>query len=302
MRMNVGARGAVGLVLLGALAAGWTLWETGAFAQIGHWASERQRDFQNAMAGAVSALRRGEASAFWTLIAVSAGYGFAHAVGPGHGKVLLGGAALASRASAWRMAGLAVASSLAQSASAVILVYGGLQVVSVSARWAVGAAEDILAPVSAAAIAAIGALLAWRGARAALATGGGHADAHGTACGHAHGPTPGQVEALSSWREAAVLVASIAIRPCTGAIFLLVIAWRMDLVWTGLAAVVAMGLGTAAFTVAVAVSGVAARGATLFAGTGSARGAALAAPLLQIAAGLAIVLLSAAVLAGFARV
>ena len=56
-----------------------------------------------------------------------------------------------------------------------------------------------------------------------------------------------------------MLVASIAIRPCTGAIFLLVIAWQMDIRTAGAAAVIVMGLGTAVFTSLVAVSTVTAR-------------------------------------------
>jgi ABC-type nickel/cobalt efflux system permease component RcnA len=126
--------------------------------------------------------------------------------------------------------------------------------------------------------------------------GGGHAG-----CGHRHGPDAAEVARLSGWRDAALLVGGIAIRPCTGAIFLLVIAWRFDLVWQGLVAVVAMGLGTAAFTVLVAVGGVAARGATLFASAGGGRAGALALPVLQLGAGLGVALLATGLLAGSLR-
>jgi len=295
--MRLSARGVAALVLLAlAIGAVW-LSEGGWFDALGRWAAEQQRAFQDAMAGSISALRRGDQAALWTLIGVAAGYGFAHAVGPGHGKVLLGGAALASRATMGRMAGLAVLSSLAQSLSAVLLVYGGLLVVEVSASMAVDAVERILAPASYAAIGAIGLLLVWRGVRR-LPWRGQAEHRHGPGCGHAHGPSAEEVQRLTSWREAAMLIGAIAIRPCTGAIFLLVIAWWMDLVWQGLAAVMAMGLGTAAFTVLVAVSGVATRGAAIFASAGESRGAALAVPALQIAAGAMIVFFAAAFLAG----
>ena len=56
-----------------------------------------------------------------------------------------------------------------------------------------------------------------------------------------------------------MLVLSIAVRPCTGAIFLLVIAWQMDLHMAGAAAVIVMGLGTAALTSLVAFSSIVAR-------------------------------------------
>jgi len=291
MRLIAGAAG------LAILALGLALWAMGAFDAASWWAAKAQREFQNAMAGAISALKRGDGAALWALIGVSAGYGFAHAVGPGHGKVLIGGAALATRASAWRMAGLAVASSLAQSASAVLLVYGGLLVVEVSASWAVGTVEGVLAPASYAAIGMIGLVLVWRGARALARLGRAAAHRHEDACcGHAHGPTPEQAERLSCWRDTALLIGSIAIRPCTGAVFLLIIAWGAGLVWQGFLAVIAMGLGTAAFTVIVALSGVAARGSALFASGGNARTAALALPLLQVLAGAAIVMFAAAFL------
>jgi ABC-type nickel/cobalt efflux system permease component RcnA len=165
-------------------------------------------------------------------------------------------------------------------------------------------------------MAAIGAVLILRGGRALLAAatpapalagvphghGPDHHDHHHAhdhvhgpdcGCGHRHAPTPEEVANVHSLRDALALIAGVAIRPCTGALILLVIAWRADLVWAGFAAVVAMGLGTASFVTAVAVSAVAARNAALFAGRGARVGAAL-----QIAAGVLIAAGAGAVLAG----
>jgi ABC-type nickel/cobalt efflux system permease component RcnA len=53
-----------------------------------------------------------------------------------------------------------------------------------------------------------------------------------------------------SWRKVAAVVLSVGIRPCTGAILVLVFALTQGLFWAGVAATFAMALGTA-ITVAV---------------------------------------------------
>ncbi|MEO9514499.1 MAG: hypothetical protein ABJG55_02040 [Paracoccaceae bacterium] len=82
-------------------------------------------------------------------------------------------------------------------------------------------------------------------------------------CG-AHGPTLEQAARINSLREVVVLVLSIAVRPCTGAIFLLVIAWQIDLAFAGALAVLTVGFGTAALTSLVAISSIAAGSAAGF--------------------------------------
>ena len=233
---------------------------------LAHWAVEQQRAFQNEMAGAVRGLRAGNPGATAALLTAAGAYGFVHAAGPGHGKYLIGGVGVGSRVSMARLLGIAVLSSLAQAAWAILLVYGGFALLEVSAQSVTTLAEDYLAPASYLVIALIGVVLVWRGLRglARQRTSGhdhGHDHDHdGACCGHAHGPTPDEVAALGSVRETLALVASIAVRPCTGAIFLLVIAWQMDIHAAGAAAVIVMGLGTATLTSLVAVSSIAARG------------------------------------------
>jgi ABC-type nickel/cobalt efflux system permease component RcnA len=92
------------------------------------------------------------------------------------------------------------------------------------------------------------------------------------------------VERVGGTGATLALVGAMAARPCTGALFLLVIAWRFDLAAAGAVGVVAMGLGTAAFTLLVAVLAVAGRDTALFA-AGGGRAGRLLAPGLQLAAG-----------------
>ncbi len=157
MRLNL-------LVCL-AVAAALAVYLTVDLNRLAAWAMEAQRGFQNQMASAVRALKTGDPGAYLALLSATAAYGFVHALGPGHGKYLVGGVGLGSRISTLRLMGLAVVSSLAQALWAVILVYGGFLVLEASAYGMTSLAEDVLAPASYLAIACIGLLIVWRGQR-----------------------------------------------------------------------------------------------------------------------------------------
>jgi len=118
------------------------------FDAIAQWAATEQRGFQNGMADAIRALRMGQIEALLALFAGAAAYGFFHAVGPGHGKALIGGVGLGTQVSASRLLLLSVASSLAQSFWAIVLVYCGFWILEVSANHMTALAEDFLAPLS----------------------------------------------------------------------------------------------------------------------------------------------------------
>nr|WP_171180080.1 hypothetical protein [Ruegeria sp. HKCCD8929] len=254
---------AIALILAGSAL---VLWLSVPWNRLSQWAAQEQRDFQNAMARALRAIRAGDAWAIWALCSATAAYGFVHALGPGHGQVLLGGTALASGATLRRMIVLTLASSLAQAGVAIFLVGGVALALGWATRDLVGMTEAWLAPASAIAISAIGVLLIVRGVRGwprqERVRHGRHVSHCG--CGHAHGPTVSEVQSLNSTREALALIGSVAVRPCTGALFVLVIALRMDVFLVGCLAVLTMSLGTAAFNLIVAGSGVAARRLTSF--------------------------------------
>lgn len=238
------------------------MWQSGALDGLTQWAAARQREAQNLMAGALRALRAGEPGATATLMLVCFGYGFAHAVGPGHGKVLIGGYGLGTQVAFARLASLSVLASLAQALTAVILVWAGLTIFDLSREALTGLSENIMADVSAAMIMAVGLWLAWRGIlqllRAERGVTKGHDNHHhhhhdeNCGCGHSHGPSIEEVTKTRSIRDAVILIAGIAARPCTGAVFLLLLTWRMGIFPTGILATFAMGLGTASVSLVVA--------------------------------------------------
>jgi nickel/cobalt transporter (NicO) family protein len=281
------ARRTAALALAAALLALAALWLSGAYAAVGIWAIEQQRALQGPLAQHIQDIPPGSSGAFWGLMALSAGYGFVHAVGPGHGKILVTGAALGTAASARRMAAIALAGSLAQALLAIALVYGAFLVFQASARAAVGL-EARLEPLGHLVIALVGAWLVSRGLWAAW-----HPRSS-CGCGHDHGPDPRAARARSL-REAGALVAAMAARPCAGALIVLVLAWSMGLAAAGAAAVIAMGLGTASFTVTLAVLAVTGRDAA-FLSAGPASAARRVGPALQVGAGATILIVSGALL------
>jgi ABC-type nickel/cobalt efflux system permease component RcnA len=283
------------------VALGLFFW-TGSDRVVQIWALEGQQDAQNAMARALRALRAGEPAALWSLMAVCFGYGFFHAVGPGHGKLLIGGYGAARAVGAAKLSAVALASSLAQAGTAIVLVGGGLWIWGLSRVQMTDMADRLFAPLSFGAIALVGLWLVWRGLRgwqALSGAGHGHGDHHHhhapgevcPSCGHAHAPAPEQIAAATGWRDIAALIGAVAIRPCTGALFLLILTAQMGIFAIGVAGTVAMALGTASVTVAVAIGAVTLRRGAL-AGLLDTPGLVRAQPALEIAIGALVALVA----------
>ncbi len=266
------------------------MWTSGAFDQIAAYAAGQQQAFQNRIAQALRGIRSGQAGAFGLLLGMCFAYGFFHAVGPGHGKVLISGYGLGRKVPVLRLSAIALASSLAQALSAILLVYGGILIFNLGRQSLVGMADDVLAPASFAAIVLIGLWLVLRGLRRMASLRAerahdhhhhAHDHAHGEdgsacpSCGHRHGPTLAEVDQISSLREALVLIGGIALRPCTGALFVLIITWQLDIALAGIAGTIAMAIGTALVTISFGLAASGLRGGVM--------GALSDSPLLRIA-------------------
>jgi ABC-type nickel/cobalt efflux system permease component RcnA len=268
--MGVGA--IVALLVFGELGA--VLWAKGWFDAIPPMLMDMQHQVQNGLAGAIRQLRAGDGGATAVFLGLCLAYGVLHAAGPGHGKLVIGGYGVARRIAARNLAILALVSSLVQSLVAVVFVYAVAALLGLSRQVVGDWATQIMAPLGSAAIMALGLYLVMRGGRVFWAKARktpspvaiGHHHDHGPdcGCGHAHGPSMEQVQNAPLLREKAALVLGISLRPCTGAIFVLILTWQLGIGWAGIAGALAMGLGTAMFTAAVALLSVAAREGAFF--------------------------------------
>ena len=303
------------LIVPVALACGLLLWfwGSGGFDHLAAWAAGEQREFQNQIARALRAARAEQPEAVATLLTVCFAYGFFHAIGPGHGKVLIGGYGLGRRVAFWRLSAISVLSSLGQAVTAVVLVYAGVLVFQMSRESLVGTTEQVMAPVSYAAIAAIGLWLVFRAVRsfarrhradAEIKAHDRHHHDHDhhhhdhvacSDCGHRHGPTPDEVANAGTLREALILIAGIAARPCTGALFVLILTWQMGIALVGIAGAFAMALGTATVTTLVGWTSFGLRGG-LLASASATRFASILAPTIELVAGLIIVVIASGLL------
>jgi len=83
---------------------------------------------------------------------------------------------------------------------------------------------------------------------------------HDEHCGHSHGPTPDQLAGPGGWQRGLGAIFAVGLRPCSGAILVLVFALAQGLFWAGIAATFVMGLGTAITVATIAVIAVSAKG------------------------------------------
>jgi nickel/cobalt exporter len=66
----------------------------------------------------------------------------------------------------------------------------------------------------------------------------------GCAWGHAHAPQPGDLGGAGGWRRGMAAIVAVGLRPCSGAILILVFAMAQGLFWVGAGSILVMGLGT----------------------------------------------------------
>jgi nickel/cobalt exporter len=256
------------------------------------WILAKQSEFYREMSATIRAAKS-DGSAVWTLLGISFAYGIFHAAGPGHGKAVISSYLVANEETARRGIVLSFASALLQALVAVALVAVLAWLLSSTAKT-MCSAEKAIEIVSYGLIAAFGARLVWtKGggfmralqAKPAMAAavahhhhdhghrdhghdhdGHHHDHSHGDGhvhdehCGHSHGPTPDQLAGPGGWQRGLGAIFAVGMRPCSGAILVLVFALAQGLFWAGIAATFVMGLGTAITVATIAVIAVSAKG------------------------------------------
>ena len=241
------------------------------------WARDEQQNYYASMSGALRGVNSDHpTSAAITLLLISFAYGVFHAAGPGHGKAVISGWLLATESQLRRGVLLAFMSAMLQAfvaiavVSAVLLLLNGAATAAKSAAIWLEAASYLM-------IAVMGLYLMWTGLRPILAkmrtrpwrssqlvaatAGIGHQfqivnlrlpivaasnHIHGPDCdcGHAHLPNVKEVSGDWSWRKAASITLAVGLRPCTGAILVLLFANTLGIYWAGVLSTFIMGLGT----------------------------------------------------------
>jgi nickel/cobalt exporter len=283
------------------------------------WLLAKQAEFYRQFQGLIRAAKA-DGSALWTLLGVSFLYGVFHAAGPGHGKAVISSYVVANQETWRRGVVLSFASALLQALVAVAIVGVAAALLGATAR-VMNEAVRYIELASYALIAAIGLRLTWVKGRALIAAwraqpppahahhhhdhhhhdhthhhhdhDPGHVhDAH---CGHSHGPEPQELAGPGGWQRGLSAIVAVGLRPCSGAILVLVFALAQGIFWSGVAATLVMGLGTAITvaaiaTLAVGARALAARFAATTPGTGTLvlRGIEVAAAVLVLAFGVAL--------------
>ncbi len=260
------------------------------------WISSLQKEFYRDLTQALKALRE-NGQAFWWLAGLSFSYGVVHAAGPGHGKVVISSYLMANEESARRGVMIAFLAAMAQAAMAVAIV-GVAAILLNMTSIAMTQTARFFELGSYALIAGLGLFLLVRKLWQLASRRTAHEHEHDADCGHSHAPSPEEAMKASGLGGAVAAILSVGIRPCSGALIVLVFALTQGIFWAGIASTFLMGAGTALTIAVLAVTALYAKGfASRLAGAGSGR-AALVMTSLEVAGALVITAFGLLLLAG----
>jgi nickel/cobalt transporter (NicO) family protein len=121
---------------------------------------------------------------------------------------------------------------------------------------------------------------------------------HDEHCGHSHGPEPAELKGKDWLKRGLTAVIDVGLRPCSGAILVLVFALSQGIFAVGVAATFAMAFGTAITVTAIALLAVWGKGIAIWLTKRPAGGATVLIYGLEVAAALTIVAFGALLFTG----
>lgn len=238
------------LFLLMAAIGGVGLWQT--WPQVMVKSVIWQREVNQQMSALLKAVAASPAQAGGSLLLFSFLYGVLHALGPGHGKVVIT-TWLATHPSKLKSSiGLTLASSLLQGLVAIGLVVVVLSILQLPARQ-LHLSGFWLEKGSYALVGVLGMLLCWRALKKLhallrkptfTAFTAHHVHHEHCGCGHQHLPNPEQLHHGDDWRARLMIILSMGMRPCSGAIMVLLFSKVIGVFYWGIASALAMAAGT----------------------------------------------------------
>ena len=280
---------------------------------ISGWIFAEQARFFRALSSAIRQAKE-DGSAAYGLIWLSFLYGIFHAAGPGHGKAVISSYLLADGSTIRRGIALSAISAFAQAITAIVLVGVAAVALGLTAR-AMGETVRWLELASYALIIVFGFVLAWRKGRDFVRaysawSGGDHAHDHAHAHdhhdhghdhghGHVHGPEPAELKGQGWLRKGLAAVVAVGMRPCSGAILVLVFALSQGIFLVGVASTFAMAVGTAITVAAIAVLAVGARGLAARLANTKTGGGMLALRAFEFAASILVIAVGVLLMTGF---
>ncbi|HBQ1568937.1 TPA: nickel/cobalt transporter [Klebsiella pneumoniae] len=247
------------LLLAVSIIGGIWLWR--AWPQVLMQSAVWQRSLNLELSRLLQAVAENPAAAGLSLLGFSFVYGVLHALGPGHGKIVITTWLATHPAKLKSSIGLTLAASLLQGLVAIALVVVVLALLQLPARQ-LHLSSFWLEKGSFLLVGALGLLLCWRALKKLrlllrrptfTAFTPHHVHNEHCGCGHQHLPAPEQLQAGDDWRARAAIVLSMGMRPCSGAIMVLLFSKVIGVFGWGMAAALAMAAGTSLTITALAL-------------------------------------------------
>ncbi|WP_439295154.1 zinc transporter permease subunit ZevB [Lonepinella sp. BR2882] len=264
--MSISTKKISTILLLCLLAAGIGFLFPYLFKQVVLW----QREFNQLLSHHLHQIKQAPIYAGTSLILISFGYGVFHALGPGHGKFIITSYLSLHQSKIFASMRLAFLSSLMQGVVAIVATsivvvllnlsssyfkasqlwlergaYGLIFLLGI--QWLMQSSKKIWHAQRRPKIKQIKPVTDDIRVKSAVQNPrifSDHFDGENCACGHQHLPNEDQLTQANSLKSQWLIILSIGMRPCTGAIFILFLSYMLDLYVWGMLATMVMAIGT----------------------------------------------------------